>query len=469
MVLRGGLSDPDSCEVKLRPARWGQGSRKVAALVASMGVLVLSQAAGCGKGNTYVAPPPPDVTVAKPTVRTVTDYLEYTGTTRPVLRVELRARVKGFLKQKLFKAGADVKEGDLLFVIDEEPFQVRLDQAKAKLAEAEAALKKAQQSKARQVAQAQLDVDQSQLALAKLDESRNRALLGRNAGSREEFDKAEANRKKFEAQVEADAASLEQSKADYEINILSAKSSLEAASADVRNAEIDLGYCRVTAPFDGRITLNEVDVGNYVGDGQATILATVVKLDPIYTYVNLSEDDLLRLQRLKKASPHDSPIPMEIGLGNEEGYPHEGKTEYTDPSVDPGTGTVRARGIFANPGGAITPGLFVRVRLPIAERSGALLVPGRAIGSDQAGSYLLVVGKDNLVERRQVKEGSEIDGLRVVDGKLSTSDLVVVDGLQRARPGQKVNPKPAAEPVASLASASSSLPAENSPPPPGSD
>jgi len=448
------------------PARSELTSRKLAALVASFGMFVLSQTAGCGKGNTYVAPPPPDVTVAKPTVRQVTDYLEYTGTTRAVLRVELRARVKGFLKQKLFKAGADVKEGQLLFVIDEEPFQVRLDQAKAKLAEAEAALRKAQESKARQVAQSQLEVDQSQLTLAKLDESRNRALFGRNAGSREEFDKAEANRKKFEAQVEADDATLQQRKADYETNILAARSSLKAASADVRNAEIDLGYCRVTAPFSGRITLNEVDVGNYVGDGQATVLATIVKLDPIYTYVNLSENDLLRVRQLQRTARQgkgdnfpDASIPMEIGLGDEEGYLHRGVTEYTDPSVDPGTGTVRARGIFANPQGDITPGLFVRVRLPIEKRDNALLVPGRAVGSDQAGSYLLVVGKDNVVERRQVKEGSEVDGLRVVVGKLAATDLVVIDGLQRARPGLKVTPKVTAEPVAALASASSPAPA----------
>ena len=440
--------------------------RKIATLFASFGLFVLSQATGCGKGNTYVAPPPPDVTVAKPTVRAVTDYLEYTGTTRAVQKVELRARVKGFLKEKLFKAGADVKEGQLLFVIDEEPFRVRLDQAKAKQAEAEASLKKARESKARQVAQAQLEVDESQLTLAKLDESRNRALFGRNAGSREEFDKSEANRKKFEAQVEADAASLQQSKADYEINILAAQSSLKAALADVRNAEIDLGYCRVVAPFNGRITINEVDVGNYVGDGQATVLATIVKLDPIYTYVNLSENDYLRLKQIHKAVGKGKeatfpavPIPMEIGLGDEQGYPHRGETEYTDPSVDPGTGTVRARGIFTNPGGAITPGLFVRVRLPIEERDNALLVPGRAVGSDQAGTYILVVGKENVVERRQVKEGNEVDGLRVVMGKLAPSDLVVIDGLQRARPGLKVNPKEATEPVASLASASSPPPA----------
>lgn len=470
MSSRNESGGPRGCGEAPRPSWLRNG---LAAVGASLGFLVVAHAAGCGKGNDYVAPPPPEVTVARPTVQTVTDYLEYTGTTRPVLRVELRARVKGFLKEKLFQVGANVKEGELLFVIDEEPFQARLEQARAKRAEAEAALKKARESKAPQIAQAQLEVDQSQLTLAKLDEARNRTLFGRNAGSREEFDKAEANRKRYEAQVMADGATLEQSKADYEINILAAEASLKAAAAEVKNAEIDLGYCRVKAPFDGRITINEVDVGNYVGDGEATILATVVKLDPIYTYVNLSESDLLRLQRLKKngpsdakADPIDGPIPMEIGLGDEEGHPHKGVTEYTDPSVDAGTGTVRVRGIFANPGGAITPGLFVRVRLPIVERSGTLLVPGRALGADQGGSYLLVVGKDDLVERRQVKEGSEVDGLRVVDGKIAPTDLVVIDGLQRARPGMKVKPKPASEPVAAAAPAPASDPAPASSAPP---
>jgi len=417
-------------------------------------VLALATA-GCGGGNAYVPPPPPEVVVRNPERRAVTSYLEYTGTTRAFERVELRARVRGFLRERLFKVGAEVKAGQLLMVIDEQPFAVSVDQARARRDEAEAALKKAEESKAREVAQAQLDVDRAQLVLARIDEARNKNLLSRSAGSREEVDKSEANLKRYEAQVEADRANLEQSKADYEINILSARSNLLAAASMVRNAEIDLGYCRIAAPIDGRISVNELDVGNYVGDGQATVLATIVKSDPIFAYVNVSEDDLLKVRRLAQVAeqggdPGALP-PMEMGLSDEDGYPHAGRTDYTDPEVDAGTGTVRVRGVFANADRRITPGLFVRVRMPLERSENALLVPDRALGADQQGSYLLVVGPEGVVERRGVKPGTEVDGLRVVEGKLDVQDRVVVDGLQRARPGLKVNAKP--EPAGAAAGA----------------
>jgi len=193
----------------------------VAALAAAFG--------GCGQGNVYHEPPPPEVIVARPVRQAVTSYLEHTGTAQASERVELRARVKGFLKERTFKDGDAVTAGQLLFVIDEEPFRVGLEQAKAKQGEAEALLKKAEQSKAREVAQAQLDLDLSQLALARLEESRTRNLLARNAGSREDLDRNEATRKKAEAQVESDRANLEQVKADYQVNILSAGSALGAA------------------------------------------------------------------------------------------------------------------------------------------------------------------------------------------------------------------------------------------------
>jgi membrane fusion protein (multidrug efflux system) len=410
-------------------------------------MLLAALASGCGQGNEYHEPPPPEVVVAKPVRRGVTSYLEYTGTAQAFERVELRARVRGFLKQKLFADGADVKAGQLLFVIDEEPFRVMLEQARARQGEAEAALRKAEQSKGREVARAQLDLDLSQLALARLEESRTRSLLARNAGSREDLDRAEATRKKSEAQVESDRANLVQAESDYEINILAAKSSLDAARADVRNAEIDLGYCRITAPIDGRINNREFDVGNYVGDGQSTVLAAIVRTDPIHAYVSVSEDDLLRVQSMVRQGKREdfrkakTPIPIEMGLGNEEGYPHQGRVDYSDPSVDAGTGTVRLRGVFPNPDGLITPGLFVRVRLPFERHEDALLVPDRALGSDQSGPFLLVVGEGDKVERRPVRLGTEIDGMRVVDGKISPDERVVVDGLLRARPGLKVTPK----------------------------
>jgi membrane fusion protein (multidrug efflux system) len=448
--------------------RTGHGVRRsTPSLAVAVAVALSAASGGCGQGNIYHEPPPPEVIVARPLRQAVTSYLEHTGTAQASEKVELRARVKGFLRERLFKDGEDVEAGQVLFVIDEEPFRVRLAQAMAKKGEAEAVLKKAEQSKAREIARAQLDLDLSQLELARIEESRTRNLLSRNAGSREDLDRAEATRKKAEAQVESDRANLEQVTADYEINILSANSSLDATRADVRNAEIDLGYCRIATPIAGRINSREFDVGNYVGDGQSTVLATVVKTDPIYAYISPSEGDLLRAQKMirqgKRQDYRKATIPMEMGLGNEVGYPHEGRVDYADPSVDTGTGTIRVRGVFPNPGGAITPGLFVRIRLPAELHEDALLVPDRSLGSDQSGPYLLVVGKDDKVERRAVIPGTVVGAMRMVEGKIGPDDRVVVDGLLRARPGLKVAPK--FEESANTVAAAGPL-AETSPPTP---
>ena len=331
-----------------RSVRWRRLGGLVARTISGLAPLV----AGCGQPNEYHEPPPPEVVVAQPLRQPVTSYIEYTGTAQASEKVELRARVRGFLKERLFQDGDLVKAGQLLFVIDEEPFQVRLDQAIAMREEAEAGLKKNEQSKGREVAESLLDLDQSQLMLARIEEQRTRTLLARNAGSREDLDRGEANRKKSEAQVESDRANLEQAKADYEINILSARAKLAATRSDVRNAEIDLGYCRVVAPFTGRIDQRQFDVGNYVGDGSSIVLATVVKTDPIYAYITPSEDDILRVRQMARKTEgdyRDVDVPMELGLSNETGYPHAGKLDYIDPSVDTGSGTVRTRGLFANP------------------------------------------------------------------------------------------------------------------------
>ena len=407
--------------------------------------LVGTLSSGCGQPNVYQEPPPPEVVVAKPMREPVTSYIEYTGTAQASERVELRARVRGFLKERLFKDGDSVKAGQLLFVIDEESFRVRLEQYRAMQDEAEAALKKTEQSKAREMTESMLDLNLAQLTLSKIEEQRARNLLSKNAGSREDMDRTEANRKKAEAQVESDRANLEQAKADYEVNILSARAKLAGTRSDVRNAEIDLGYCRIYAPVDGKINQRQFDVGNYVGDGQSIVLATVVKTDPLYAYITPSEDDMLRVQKMARktntADYRSVDVLMELGLSNEVGYPHRGRLDYIDPSVDTSSGTVRTRGIFDNADGMITPGLFVRVRMPFERTENALLVPDRALGSDQSGSYLLVVGKDDKVERRAVKPGTEQGGNRVVEGQIGPDDLVVVDGLLRARPGLKVSPK----------------------------
>ena len=444
-----------------RAARRGRAAGGRARAAGSLaGMLALM--AGCGQPNVYHEPPPAEVVVSKPVRQPVTSYIEYTGTAQASEKVELRARVRGFLKERLFKDGDNVKAGQLLFVIDETSFRVRAEQAKATQDEAEAALRKTEQSRGREVAQAQLDLDLSQLDLSKIEGTRTRNLLSRNAGSREDLDRAEANLRRNEAQVEADRANLEQAKADYEINILSARARLAATRSDVRNAEIDLGYCRVVAPFDGRIDQRQFDVGNYVGEGQSIVLATVVKTDPVYAYITPSEGDLLRVQDMARktngADYRSVAVPMELGLANEEGYPHQGTLDYVDPSVDAGTGTVRTRGLFANADNRIIPGLFVRVRLPFERTAEALLVPDRALGSDQGGPYLLVVGAYDKVERRAVKPGTEQGGNRVVTGQIGPDDRVVVDGLLRARPGLKVAPKLAEAPPTTPAVAATAGP-----------
>ena len=424
-------------------------------------VVALAIGPGCGETNKYVEPPPPEVTVATPSARDVTNYIEVTGTTQPVQSVDIRARVKGFLKERRFKEGSIVEKGQLLLVIDEVPFRVQLEQAKTRLAEAEANLKKARQSRSREVARAQLALDESQLKLAQIDENRQHNLFSKNAGTREEMDRTEANRRKNEAQVEATRASLDQAEADYETNILGAEANAGAARTAVRNAEIELGYCRMYSPIDGRISRNNLSVGNLVGDG-SSLLATIVTIDPIYAYMNVSEYDLLRY-RTRAGSPgqpgvDSAPMPMELGLANEgDRYPHGGEADYQDPGVDAGTGTIRVRGVFPNRDLSILPGFFVRIRVPLDRKEGALLVPERALGIDQTGTYLLVVNKDDVVEYRPVKAGVLQDGLRVVEGAIGPKDLVVVDGLLRARPKLKVSPKaeaPAAKAVASTGPAS---------------
>jgi membrane fusion protein (multidrug efflux system) len=400
--------------------------------------------AGCSEPNRYVEPPPPEVTVVRPIRRSVTDYLEATGTAQPVMSVDIRARVRGFLKEQHFREGSVVKKGQLLLVIDEEPFRLTLDQARLRLAEAEASLRKARQSTAREVARAQLTLDMSQLNLARIVEARQRTLTDRGVGTREEMDQAEASRKKNAAQVEATRAQLNQMEADYETNILAAEAVVGSARMAVRNAEIELGYCRMSAPTDGRISRINYHVGNLVGDGQASLLATIVKIDPIYAYTSVSEADLLRYRSLVgdpgRSRPGEPAMLMELGLADERGYPHRGQADYQEPAADPGTGTVKLRGIFPNPDGAILPGFFVRVRIPAGRPRDALLVPERALGSDQSGPFLLVVGRDDTVESRPVKAGRRIEEMRVVDGNIGPEDRVVVEGLLRARPHLKVNP-----------------------------
>ena len=375
--------------------------------------IVLGLNGGCGdRENKYVPPPPPEVTVSQPLKKAVTEYIELTGNTQSVEQVALVGRVEGYLTSINFKDGDIVKKGDLLFVIEPPPYEAKVKQAEAELAMAQATLIR-----------------------STLEYNRQLQLIKQNAT-------AQSTVEQWQAQREADEATVQQKKANLDV------------------ARINLSYTQVRAPFTGRIDRHLVDVGNLVGAGQATQLANIYRLDPIYAYFNINERDLVRtLERERerskdKPSQKDEDTPVYLAIEKEEGFPHEGRLDFGATALDPSTGTLLLRGIFSNPfpaGGVpgILPGMFVRVRIPVHVRKHALLVSERALGVDQSGRYLLVVNAQNVVEQRTVSVGQlEDGGMRVIKQGLQGDEWVVVNGIQRTRPGATVKAVPQAPPAA---------------------
>jgi RND family efflux transporter MFP subunit len=345
--------------------------------------------------------------VAQPIEQEVTNYAEFTGNTVAFFTVDLRARVKGFLQSVNFQVSANVKKGDLLFVIEPEPYQAQVDQCKAELQAKEAQYKAA--------------VD----ALAIKQE-----MYSKNAASKLDVISATDQRDTTQAQI-------------------------AVAKAELEEAQINLGYTHVYAPISGRINRNLVDVGNLVGaGGEETLLATIVTDDPMYAYFNISERELLvhrAMRRARHLTLEDAKQPVELGMVTEEGFPHVGTIDYADNKLDPDTGTIQVRGVFPNADGALIPGLFVRTRVPsFTER--APLIPDTALGADQAGRFVLVVNEKNIVEYRRVKIGALFGAMRVIREGLTSKDWVIVNGLLRARPDNEVRPQrqklsPAAAPA----------------------
>jgi RND family efflux transporter MFP subunit len=350
--------------------------------------------AGCGQNNSYSPPPPPKVTVAAPVEQQVTRYFEATGNTASVNSIDLVARVQGFVQEISYTDGDFVKRGAPLFTIEPQPYELKLSAAQAAEAGAQATLKQAE-----------------------ADLKRQSDLASRQVSSAATLDQSQATR-------DSDQANLLQ------------------AQANTKQAEIDLGYTKVTAPFDGVVAARQVSLGQLVGTSSPTVLATIVELDPIYVNFNVSESDVLRvradLARTGRTTANLLGIPVEVGLQSESGYPHKGKLDYVAPSVDPSTGTLAARGSLENGDRALLPGYFVRIRIPSKPQS-ALLVPDAALGSDQGGRYVLVVNKDNVVEQRKVEPGQLVGDLRVIENGLGKDDRVIVGGIMRAIPGEKVD------------------------------
>ena len=351
--------------------------------------------AGCGEKPQAQPPPPPKVTVAQPTQRMVTDYLELTGNTQAIYTVQLVARVVGYLEQVLFQDGQIVKKGQPLFVIQRNTYEDNLRQAEAAISQY----------------RAQLQYAESQF-------TRYTNLIEHNAATQSDLDNWRYQRDLAQA------------------NLRSAESQRDLA-------KLNLDYTLVAAPFDGRMDRRQVDPGNLVGSGGSTVLASINQIDPIYVYFNISDSDLARLRKLARGIPGASDSrkwSVQVGLPGEDGYPHQGHLDFAAINLTATTGTLLMRGILPNGDGAILPGLYARVRVPL-ERKESLLVPEVAVGHDQQGAYVFAVNDKNVVERRTVKTGSAVEALRVVDDGLTGKEWVIVNGLLRAGPGRQVTPE----------------------------
>lgn len=378
-----------------RPSRWSAACGAVCAALLPAALLT-----GCRDAPTAPPRQPPAVTVAEPDVETVTEYLYYDGTIEAIETAQIRARVPGYLEAVNFDESTDVRKGDVLFRIEAAPYEVAVQQATAALARAQAEATLAQTRRDRVV---------------------------------EAFERNAAN-------------DIERLEAEAELAVRNA--AVDQAQAGVDEANLQLSYTEVRSPIDGRVDRNYVDVGNLVGDGERTLLATVVRMDDVRVTFDASERIVLRYIARGDAGDvgrdDTSPPPVEVGRLGDEGYPFAGMIDYVGNVVDPSTGTLIVRAVLDNPETRLFPGLYARIRVPFEENADAILVDENAVQTDLAGRFVLVVGSDNTVERRGVTVGGRYDRrLQVVSG-LSAGERYVVNGLQRARPGLPVAPEMAA-------------------------
>jgi RND family efflux transporter MFP subunit len=365
-------------------------------------LLVAAAMSACGGGQGE-APPPPQVTVTTPERRDVQTYAEFTGNTRAIEYAEIRARVPGTLERMLFTPATFVNESDVLFIIEPEPYRAAYDEAQAALA-----------------------ATASELARAESDLERIKQAIQTNAVSQQDLDRAQATRD------QAEAAKM-------------------GAQARLDDATINLGYTRVRTPVAGQVSRNFVDLGNLVGSGQATLLTTVTRIDPIFVYFDVPEQLVLNFTAARRDTTLTEEDLSQVGrvfvaTATDTDYPHEGEIDFIDNTVNPATGTIELRAVVENSESILFPGLFVRVRLLGRIRPDAILVHERAIGTDLGGKYVLLVGEDNVVDQRYVVLGPiQDDGTVVIESGLDGNENYIVNGMLRARPGFPVTPQTEAE------------------------
>jgi RND family efflux transporter MFP subunit len=371
-------------------------------LIGFIALLLPPLVAGCKKQASKVGPPPPTVSVVQPVAKDIVEWDEYIGRLESPETVEVRARVSGYLDKVHFKEGIEVKKGELLFTIDQRPYKAEFDRAEAEFERA-----------------------QSQAELAKSEAERAKRLITTKAISEEDLD----------------------TKTRTYASVLAAARS---AKAELDAAKLNLEFTEIRSPINGRISRALVTEGNLVSSGisgsGATLLTTVVSLNPLYLYGDADERSILRYLKLRRegsrVSARDAQIPAEMQLADESGFPHKGFMDFVDNRIDPNTGTMRARGVFSNVDHSLSPGFFGRIRIPGSGKYQALLIPDRALGSDQSVKFVYVVNAEKKVEFRPVKIGPMIDGLRVVKEGLKPGEQIIVEGLLRVRPGAVVDAKP---------------------------
>src|SRR3954462_5955370 len=392
---------------------WRQGTMQTRRLVISgtIGLAGLSLAAltlSRAEEKPPAAPPLQAVTVAPVPQREIAEWDEFTGRLEAGDQVEIRPRVSGYIQRVTFTEGREVRKGEVLFQIDPRPYQAELARTEAELERAKSAA-----------------------SLAASDVQRADKLVQAQAISREEYD----SRTSAEAQGGA---------------------SVKAAAAAVETARLNLEWTRVRSPIAGRVSNALVTEGNLVQASPATLLTTVVSLDPLYVYFDSDEQTYLRYAgRARDGSNwRTAKLPVYLGLANEDGFPHEGQLDFVDNQIDPNTGTIRTRAVFSNTSRTLTPGLFARVKLVGEHKRKALLVRDAAIGTDQDRKFVLVVGQGDTLAYRPVVPGRLVDGLRIIDSGLQPGEHVVVNGLMRVRPGMKVAPQ-----LAEMTAADSAVPA----------
>jgi len=363
-------------------------------------LILAATLAGCSDSHQAAAPPPPAVTVAKPVQRTIIDQDEYVGRFVAVDSVEVRARVSGYLDRIHFEDGQLVKQGDLLFTIDKRPFQASLDQAKANLAQAKA-----------------------NLAFTEADLARGQQLVRDKTITEQTFDQRTQAKRVAEASVQAQDAAVHQTM-------------------------LDLEFTELKAPVAGRIGDRRVSPGNLVtggAGGNTTLLATIVSTDPIRFEFTFDEAAYLRYERLSKrgqdVTSREGGVYVSLRLIDEPDFMHPGHLDFVDNVIDRASGTIRGRAVFSNNLGLFTPGMFARIRVPGSPAYPALLVPDVAIGSEQARKYVLVLDNENVARPKYVVLGDTYEGLRVIKDGIGADDRVVVNGVARIRPGQKVTPE----------------------------